>query len=60
MQAQQAIASCAPAYADDAHNHFILYLAALRTQDEEAALTALDALTGAPNFTSRMLPLVSG
>jgi tetratricopeptide (TPR) repeat protein len=56
--AQQALHACPPHLADDALNHYINFDIAVRMRREDDAFAALQALLGAPNFRSVMLPTV--
>lgn len=57
-EAHKTLMSCPPHLLDDALNHYLLFVIAVRQEREDDALRAFHSLLIAPNFQSRMLPAV--
>ncbi|CAO1630409.1 unnamed protein product [Jaminaea pallidilutea] len=57
-EAHKTLMSCPPHLLDDALNHYLLFVIAVRQEQEDDALRAFHSLLIAPNFQSRMLPAV--
>lgn len=57
-RAKETLYECPGHLADDALNHYLRFAILARSGREEEATAALEALMGAPNFTSSILPSV--
>ncbi|PWN44915.1 hypothetical protein IE81DRAFT_243111 [Ceraceosorus guamensis] len=58
QSAMDILANCPASVANDASNHFIAFICAMRLGSKDMALQAFDALVCASNFLNQMLPMV--
>ncbi|CEH13798.1 Meiosis specific protein SPO22 [Ceraceosorus bombacis] len=58
QSAMDILANCPASVANDASNHFVAFICAMRLGSKEMALQAFDALVCASNFLNQMLPMV--